>query len=183
LPSPFSPTKHFTSAREPAFGNRRPWPGDPRGKISYAHRAKRLLSKFLIPSLLPYLMFRFVSFLFSPLHNDSSRSPFSLKHPTTSTRAFHRFASNAPMIGAAFQEQWRRVGIQLELRRLSLPRCSPDVAKEISDHLPALGWRNTDPDFFEYAFRRSAFAGRRQSRALSQRRIDALTDQIRVEMN
>ena len=91
----------------------------------------------------------------------------------------------ARLIGAALQEQWRRVGVQLELRPLELATLFSDVAKG-NFQMTYQRWvgANTDPDFFEYAFSSKRFppdgANRGHYRIA---RIDALTDQIRMEMN
>ena len=91
----------------------------------------------------------------------------------------------ARLIGAALQEQWRRIGIQLELRPLELATLFSDVAKG-NFQITYQRWvgANTDPDFFEYAFSSKRVppdgANRGHYRNAS---IGALTDQIRVEMN
>ena len=91
----------------------------------------------------------------------------------------------ARLIGAALQEQWRRVGIQLELRPLELATLFSDVAKG-NFQITYQRWvgANTDPDFFEYAFSSKRFPPEGANRGhYRNSRIDALTDQIRVEMN
>jgi len=91
----------------------------------------------------------------------------------------------ARLIGAALQEQWRRVGIQLELRPLELATLFSDVAKG-NFQITYQRWvgANTDPDFFEYAFSSKRFPPEGANRGHYRNpRIDALTDQIRVEMN
>jgi len=91
----------------------------------------------------------------------------------------------ARLIGAALQEQWRRAGIQLELRSLELATLFSDVAKG-NFHITYQRWvgANTDPDFFEYAFSSKRFPPDGANRGhYRNARIDALTDQIRVEMN
>ena len=91
----------------------------------------------------------------------------------------------ARLIGAAFQEQWRRVGIQLELRPLELATLFSDVAKG-NFQITYQRWvgANTDPDFFEYAFSSKRFPPDGANRGhYRNARVDALTDQIRVEMN
>jgi peptide/nickel transport system substrate-binding protein len=91
----------------------------------------------------------------------------------------------ARLIGAAFQEQWRRVGVQLELRPLELATLFSDVAKG-NFQMTYQRWvgANTDPDFFEYAFSSKRFPPDGANRGhYRNARIDALTDQIRVEMN
>jgi len=91
----------------------------------------------------------------------------------------------ARLIGAALQEQWRRIGIQLELRPLELATLFSDVAKG-NFQITYQRWvgANTDPDFFEYAFSSKRFPPEGANRGHYRNpRIDALTDQIRMEMN
>jgi peptide/nickel transport system substrate-binding protein len=91
----------------------------------------------------------------------------------------------ARLIGAALQEQWRRAGIALELRPLELATLFSDVAKG-NFQITYQRWvgANTDPDFFEYAFSSKRFPPDGANRGhYRNARIDALTDQIRVEMN
>jgi peptide/nickel transport system substrate-binding protein len=91
----------------------------------------------------------------------------------------------ARLIGAALQEQWRRIGAQLELRPLELATLFSDVAKG-NFQITYQRWvgANTDRDFFEYAFSSKRFPPDGASRGhYRNARIDALTDQIRVEMN
>jgi len=91
----------------------------------------------------------------------------------------------ARLIGAALQEQWRRAGIELELRPLELATLFSDVAKG-NFQITYQRWvgANTDPDFFEYAFSSKRFPPDGANRGhYRNARIDALTDQIRVEMN
>jgi peptide/nickel transport system substrate-binding protein len=91
----------------------------------------------------------------------------------------------ARLIGAALQEQWRRAGVELELRPLELATLFSDVAKG-NFQITYQRWvgANTDPDFFEYAFSSKRFPPDGANRGhYRNSRIDALTDQIRVEMN
>jgi peptide/nickel transport system substrate-binding protein len=91
----------------------------------------------------------------------------------------------ARLIGAALQEQWRRVGIELELRPLELATLFSDVAKG-NFQITYQRWfgANTDPDFFEFAFSSKRFPPDGANRGHYRNpRIDSLTDQIRVEMN
>ncbi len=91
----------------------------------------------------------------------------------------------ARLIGAALQEQWRRAGIQIELRPLELATLFADAAKG-NFQITYQRWvgANTDPDFFEYAFSSKRFPPDGANRGhYRNARIDALTDQIRVEMN
>jgi peptide/nickel transport system substrate-binding protein len=91
----------------------------------------------------------------------------------------------ARLIGAALQEQWRRVGVEIELRPLELATLFSDVARG-NFQITYQRWvgANTDPDFFEYAFSSRRFPPDGANRGHYRNpRIDALTDQIRVEMN
>jgi peptide/nickel transport system substrate-binding protein len=91
----------------------------------------------------------------------------------------------ARLIGAALQEQWRRVGIELEVRPLELATLFSDVTKG-NFQITYQRWvgANTDPDFFEYAFSSKRFPPDGANRGHYRNpRLDALTDQIRMEMN
>jgi peptide/nickel transport system substrate-binding protein len=91
----------------------------------------------------------------------------------------------ARLIGAALQEQWRRVGVELELRPLELATLFSDVAKG-NFQITYQRWvgANTDPDFLEYAFSSKRFPPDGANRGhYRNARVDALTEQIRVEMN
>jgi peptide/nickel transport system substrate-binding protein len=91
----------------------------------------------------------------------------------------------ARLIGAALQEQWGRAGIQLELRPLELATLFFDVAKG-NFQITYQRWvgANTDPDFLEYAFSSKRFPPDGANRGhYRNARVEALTDQIRVEMN
>jgi peptide/nickel transport system substrate-binding protein len=91
----------------------------------------------------------------------------------------------ARLIGAALQEQWRRAGIELELRPLELATLFSDVARG-NFQITYQRWvgANTDPDFFEYAFSSLRFPPDGANRGHYRNpRLDALTDQIRMEMN
>jgi len=89
------------------------------------------------------------------------------------------------LIGAALQEQWRRAGVELELRPLEIATLFSDVAKG-NFELFYLRWvgANNDPDFFEFAFSSHRFPPDGANRGHYRNpRVDALTDQIRTEMN
>jgi len=91
----------------------------------------------------------------------------------------------ARLIGAALQEQWRRVGVELELRPLELATLFSDVAKG-NFQITYQRWvgANSDPDFFEYAFSSKRFPPDGANRGhYRDARMDVLTDEIRVEMN
>ncbi len=91
----------------------------------------------------------------------------------------------ARLIGAALQDQWRRAGVELELRPLEIATLFSDVAKG-NFQLTYLRWvgANNDPDFFEFAFSSKRFPPDGANRGhYRDPRIDALTDQIRTEMD
>jgi len=91
----------------------------------------------------------------------------------------------ARLIGAALQEQWAQVGVALELRPLELATLFSDVGKG-NFQLAYARWvgANNDPDFFEFAFSSKRFPPDGANRGHYRNpRIDALTDQIRVEMD
>jgi peptide/nickel transport system substrate-binding protein len=91
----------------------------------------------------------------------------------------------ARLIGAALQDQWRRVGIDLELRPLEVATLFSDAAKG-NFQIIYLRWvgANNDPDFFEFAFSSRRFPPDGANRGHYRNpRIDALTDQIRTEMD
>jgi peptide/nickel transport system substrate-binding protein len=91
----------------------------------------------------------------------------------------------ARLIGAALQEQWRRVGIDLEIRPLELATLFSDISKG-NFQLTYLRWigATNDPDFFEFAFSSRRFPPDGANRGHYRNpRVDALTDQIRVEMD
>jgi peptide/nickel transport system substrate-binding protein len=91
----------------------------------------------------------------------------------------------ARLIGAALQEQWRKAGIDLELRPLELATLLSD-SMHGNFQLTFLRWvgANNDPDVFEFVFSSKRFPPDGANRGhYSNPRIDALTDQIRVEMD
>jgi len=91
----------------------------------------------------------------------------------------------ARLIGAALQEQWRKVGIELELRPLELATLLADAARG-NFQLTYARWvgANNDPDIFEYVFSTRRFPPDGANRGHYRNpRIDALTDQIHVESN
>ncbi|HMH78704.1 MAG TPA: ABC transporter substrate-binding protein [Candidatus Acidoferrum sp.] len=91
----------------------------------------------------------------------------------------------ARLIGAALQEQWRKAGIDLELRPLELATLLSDSIHG-NFQLTFLRWvgANNDPDVFEFVFSSKRFPPDGANRGhYSNPRMDALTDQIRVEMD
>ncbi len=91
----------------------------------------------------------------------------------------------ARLIGTALQEQWRRVGVEIELRPLELATLFSDVVRG-NFQITYQRWigANTDSDFFEFAFSSRRFPPDGANRGHYRNpRIDLLTDQIRVEMD
>jgi peptide/nickel transport system substrate-binding protein len=111
-----------------------------------------------------------------PRQQDGARLHLTLK---TSTDEQYR------LIGAALQDQWRRVGIDLELRPLEQATLLSDALKG-NFQINLLRWvgATSDPDFFEFAFSSKRFPPDGANRGHYRNpRIDALTDQIRTEMD
>jgi peptide/nickel transport system substrate-binding protein len=88
----------------------------------------------------------------------------------------------ARLIGAALQEQWRRAGIELEVRPLEIATLLSDSIKG-NFQITLLRWvgANSDPDFFEFAFSSRRFPPDGANRGHYQNpELDRLTSQIRV---
>jgi peptide/nickel transport system substrate-binding protein len=89
----------------------------------------------------------------------------------------------ARLIGAVLQEQWRRIGVDLELRPLELATLLADAARG-NFQLTYSRWvgANNDPDVFEFVFSSKRFPPDGANRGHYRNpRIDALVDQIRIE--
>jgi peptide/nickel transport system substrate-binding protein len=89
------------------------------------------------------------------------------------------------VLAAALQEQWRRVGVDLELRPLEFATVLSDAIKG-NFQVNLLRWvgANNDPDIFEFVFSSKRFPPDGANRGHYRNpRIDALTDQIRTEMD
>jgi peptide/nickel transport system substrate-binding protein len=102
-------------------------------------------------------------------------------HVTLKTSTDEQFR----VLGAALQEQWRRVGVDLELRPLEFATVLSDAVKG-NFQLNLLRWvgANNDPDIFEFVFSSKRFPPDGANRGHYRNpRMDALTDQIRTEMN
>jgi peptide/nickel transport system substrate-binding protein len=130
--------------------------------------------RFFLTSLFSYLLASFclVSCSHSP-HSDTARAEklldaagFTRKQGGVWLHLTLKCSTEeqARLIGAALQEQWRRVGVELEVRPLELATLFSDVAK----------------GNFQLSFQRSVGANRGHYRNA---RVDALTNEIRVEMN
>ncbi len=91
----------------------------------------------------------------------------------------------ARLIGAALQEQWRHVGVELEVRPLELATLLSDSIKG-NFQINLLRWvgANNDPDIFEFVFSSKRFPPDGANRGhYRNARMDELTDEIRVEMD
>jgi len=87
------------------------------------------------------------------------------------------------LLGAVLQEQWRRVGVELELRPLELATLYADITRG-NFQLYTLRWvgGNNDPDIFEFVFHSRKFPPDGANRGHYRNpRLDALLDQARVE--
>jgi peptide/nickel transport system substrate-binding protein len=92
---------------------------------------------------------------------------------------------SARLLGAVLQDQWRRVGVELELRPLELATLFSDV-NHSNFQLCYLRWvgGNLDPSFFEFVFSSHRFPPDGANRGHYRNpEIDRLVDQIRVESN
>jgi peptide/nickel transport system substrate-binding protein len=89
------------------------------------------------------------------------------------------------VLAAALQEQWRHIGVDLELRPLEFATVLSDAIKG-NFQLNLLRWvgANNDPDIFEFVFSSKRFPPDGANRGHYRNpRIDVLTDQIRTEMD
>ena len=111
-----------------------------------------------------------------PRRRDGTRLNVSLKVSTE---------EQARLIAAALQDQWKKVGISLEVRPLEIATLFADLAKG-NFQISYLKWvgANNDPDVFELVFnsKRIPPDGPNRGRYRSPQ-MDSLTDQIRVEMD
>jgi peptide/nickel transport system substrate-binding protein len=111
-----------------------------------------------------------------PRGGDGVRLRLTLK---TSTDEFTRLTS------AAIADQWKRVGVVLELRPLEFATFYTDITRG-SFQMYTLRWvgANTDPDVFEYVFgsKRMPPVGANRGHYRNAE-LDGLLDQARVEMD
>ncbi len=87
------------------------------------------------------------------------------------------------LLGAVLQEEWRKVGIDLELRSMEPATLSADIARGDFE-LYTLRWigANNDPEFYEFAFSSKSFPPMGGNRGHYRNpEVDALLDQARVE--
>jgi peptide/nickel transport system substrate-binding protein len=89
------------------------------------------------------------------------------------------------LLGEVLQDQWRKIGVDLELRSLEFATLYSDIVRG-SFQLFTLRWigANNDPDIFEYVFhsRKIPPDGANRGRYRNPR-LDALLDRARVELN
>ena len=111
-----------------------------------------------------------------PRGKDGVRLRLTLK---TSTDEFTRLTS------AAIADQWKRVGVNLELRPLEFATFYTDITRG-SFQMYTLRWvgANTDPDIFEYVFgsKRMPPVGANRGHYRNAK-LDTLLDESRVEMD
>jgi ABC-type transport system substrate-binding protein len=107
--------------------------------------------------------------------------------PRTGTRFTITMKSStdplARLLGEVLQDEWKRIGVQLELRPLEFATFYTDITTG-NFQLYTLRWvgANNDPDFFEYAFGSHKIppAGANRGRYRNAQ-LDALLDKARVE--
>jgi peptide/nickel transport system substrate-binding protein len=91
--------------------------------------------------------------------------------------------SLARLLSEVLQDEWKRIGVQLELRPLEFATFYADITKG-NFQLYTLRWvgANNDPDFFEFAFGSHKIppAGANRGRYRNAQ-LDALVDRARVE--
>jgi peptide/nickel transport system substrate-binding protein len=108
------------------------------------------------------------------VENGSMRLKLALKTSTDeSTR----------LLGAVLQEQWRKVGVDLELRSMEPATLAADIARGDFE-LYTLRWigANNDPEFYEFAFSSKRIPPMGGNRGHYRNpEVDALLDQARVE--
>jgi peptide/nickel transport system substrate-binding protein len=91
----------------------------------------------------------------------------------------------ARLLGAALQEQWRAVGVELEVRPLEIATLFSDLGKG-NFQISYLKWvgANNDPDVFELVFNSKRIPPDGPNRGrYKNARVDELTEKIRVEMD
>jgi peptide/nickel transport system substrate-binding protein len=107
-------------------------------------------------------------------HPDGMRFAVTMK---TSTEESTR------LLGAALKEQWRMVGVDLELKPIEFATLASDLTRG-TFQLSTLRWLgvNSDPEFFEFVFgsKRIPPAGANRGRYRNAA-LDALMDQARIE--
>jgi len=89
------------------------------------------------------------------------------------------------LLGAVLKEQWRKIGVDLELQSMEPATLLADIARG-NFQLYTLRWIgvNNDPEFYEFAFsskRMPPMGGNRGHYRNAP--LDALLDQARVESN
>ena len=87
------------------------------------------------------------------------------------------------LLGAVLQEQWRKVGVDLELRSLEPATLFSDIARGDFE-LYTLRWigANNDPEFYEFAFSSKRIPPMGGNRGHYRNpEVDALLDQARIE--
>jgi len=90
---------------------------------------------------------------------------------------------SARLLSAVLQDQWRRVGVDLELRPLEIATLLSDISRG-NFQLYTLRWvgANNDPDIFEYVFSSHKIPPDGANRGHYRNpRLDQLVDQARVE--
>jgi peptide/nickel transport system substrate-binding protein len=113
-----------------------------------------------------------------PRLSDGKRSRFHLTLKVSTEEP-------ARLLAAALQEQWKKIGVELEIRPLELATLFSDLSKG-NFQITSLRWvgANNDPDIFELVFSSKRFPPNGFNRGhYSNPQMDLLTTQIRTEMN
>jgi peptide/nickel transport system substrate-binding protein len=111
-----------------------------------------------------------------PRKNDGMRFHLMLKVSTE---------EQARILGSALQEQWKKVGVDLEVRPQEIATLFSDLGKG-QFQICYLRWvgANNDPDVFELVFHSKRIPPDGPNRGRYRNaQVDALTDGIRTEMN
>jgi len=112
----------------------------------------------------------------SPLATGGVRLHLTLK---TSTDELSR------LLAAVLQDQWRKVGVDLQVRSLEFATLSSDIVRG-TFQIFTLRWigANNDPDIFEYVFHSQKLPPNGANRGHYRNpQLDALLDRARVEMD
>jgi peptide/nickel transport system substrate-binding protein len=129
------------------------------------------------------------TYAYDPAEAERLLDAAGLRRGTDGTR-FHvtlkvSTEEQARLMGAALQEQWKKVGVALEVRPLEIATLFSDLAKG-NFQISYLRWvgANNDPDVFDLVFSSKRVPPNGANRGHYQNaRVDQLIDGIRTEMD
>jgi peptide/nickel transport system substrate-binding protein len=129
------------------------------------------------------------TYAYDPAEAERLLDAAGLRRGTDGTR-FHvtlkvSTEEQARLMGAALQDQWKRVGVALEVRPLEIATLFSDLAKG-NFQISYLRWvgANNDPDVFDLVFSSKRMPPNGANRGHYQNaRVDQLIDGIRTEMD